>query len=317
MLTYRTFRNADPPVLAALWRSRPDQPGLSQPVSLDLLEQLVFAKLYFDYDGLVLAHDEGRPVGFAHAGFGPNESRNWISTRSGVTCLISTRPDCDEEKVAAGLLERSEEYLIRRGARILYGGGIGPPNPFYVGLYGGSDLPGVLDSDHVARRALEARGYRETERTVVLRRELSGLEVATDRRQMQIRRRMIVEVTADAPTQSWWEACIFGEFELTRFELRPRGGGPAIATATFRGMAPGGGATLGRAVGLIGISVVAAHRRGGLAMFLLSDAFRWFLRQGIARVEVQTLKADAPARATFSKLGFRQVEQGGIWRKER
>jgi hypothetical protein len=52
MLTYRTFRNSDPPALAALWRSRAGQPGLVQPVSPDLLEQLVFSRLYFDYGGL-------------------------------------------------------------------------------------------------------------------------------------------------------------------------------------------------------------------------------------------------------------------------
>jgi len=45
MLTFRTFRNSDPPVLAALWRSRAGQPGLWQPVSPDLLEQMLFAKL--------------------------------------------------------------------------------------------------------------------------------------------------------------------------------------------------------------------------------------------------------------------------------
>ena len=67
MLTYRTFRNFDPPVLAALWRSRAGQPGLLQPVSPDVLEQLVFAKIYFDYSGLVVAWNDDQPVGFAHA----------------------------------------------------------------------------------------------------------------------------------------------------------------------------------------------------------------------------------------------------------
>lgn len=316
MLTFRPFRNVDPPVLAALWQSRAGQPGLLQPVSPDLLEQLVFAKLYFDYDGLILAHDDGRPVGFAHAGFGPNETRSWISTETGVTCLILTHPDCDEDEVARGLLEHCENYLKSRGAKSLQGSGVGPLHPFYVGLYGGSDLPGVLDSDLVARRAFESCGYREVERTVVMRCELSEFEATVDRRQMKIRRQTVVEVTIDAPTQSWWEACVFGEFDLTRFDLKPRGGGPAIATATFRGTVPDGATTMGRSVGLVEISVNADCRRGGLALFLLNDAFRWFLRQGIACVDVQTHGTDVPALATFSKLNFRQVEQGVVWRKE-
>ncbi|MBU4399086.1 MAG: GNAT family N-acetyltransferase, partial [Planctomycetes bacterium] len=74
--------------------------------------------------------------------------------------------------------------------------------------------------------------------------------------------------------------------------------------------------TLGRAVGLVEISVNADYRRGGLALFLLNDAFRWFLRQGIACVEVQTHGTDTPALATFSKLHFRRIEQGGVWWKE-
>ncbi len=116
MLTYRTFRNSDPPALTSLWRSRAGQPGLFQPVSTDLLEQMVFAKLYFDYGGLVLACDDGQPVGFAHAGFGPNLEQGWISTEAGVTCVVLVRPGCAEAEVAAGLLDRCEQYLRRRGA---------------------------------------------------------------------------------------------------------------------------------------------------------------------------------------------------------
>ncbi len=316
MLTYRTFRNTDPPVVAALWRSRAGQPGLLQPVSPDLLEQLVFAKLYFDYGGLVLAESDGQPVGFAHAGFGPSAERNWVASDAGVTCLVLTRPDCAEDEVPAGLLDHCEQYLRGRGATVLYGGGIAPLNPFYVGLYGGSELPGILDSDAVARRAFAARGYREVERTVILRRDLSGFEPLVDRRQMQVRRQMLVEVTPDAPAQTWWEACTIGEFELSRFELTPRDGGPALATATFRSMEPSGTACVGRAAGLVALSVDPAHRRRGLATFLLSDAFRQFLRQGILQVEAQTRQANAAAMGTFRGLGFQEAGSGGVWRKD-
>jgi hypothetical protein len=173
MLTYRTFRNSDPPVLAALWQSRTGQAGLWQPVPSDLLEQLVFSRLYFDYGGLWLALDDGQPVGFAHAGFGPNADGKWIGTDAGVICVVLVRPGCAEAEVAAGLVERSEDYLRRRGAKVFYGGGLQPLAPFYLGLYGGSELPGILDSDLVARGVFAARGYCETERTVLMRREIS------------------------------------------------------------------------------------------------------------------------------------------------
>ncbi|MBN1395215.1 MAG: GNAT family N-acetyltransferase [Pirellulales bacterium] len=316
MLTFRSFRNADPPLLASLWRRRLEQSSRLQPISTDLLEQLVFAKLYFDYDGLIIACDDGRPVGFAHAGFGPNRTYSWISPDPGVTCLIYAAPDGGEDEVAASLLERCEHYLRGRGAKSLLGGGVWPLSPFYVGLNGGGDLPGVLDSDRYARRAFQDCGYRETERIVRMRCDLSGFEPPIDRRQMNIRRQTTVEVVGDAPTQSWWEACVFGEFDLTRFELKPRQGGAAVATATFRGTTPGCAAAIGSAVDLIEIDVSVDYRRAGLALFLLNHAFRWFLRQGIDAVELQTRESDSPAAAVFSKLGFQRVEQGGVWRKD-
>ena len=317
MLTYRTFHNSDPPAIAALWRSRPGQPGIVQPVLPDLLEQLVFAKLYFDYGGLVLAHDDGRLVGFAHAGFGPNASEDWISTETGVVCVVMTDPNCAEAEVADGLLDRCEDYLRRRGVKILFAGGLRPLCPFYLGLYGGSELPGVLDSDTVVRQALAARGYQEAERTLLFRRGLDGFESQVDRQQMQVRRQMQVEVTADAPTHTWWEACTLGEFDLTRFDLVARGGGPAVATALFRSMEPSVTTGVGRGVGLIHLSVDAVSQRRGIATFLLNEAFRQFLRQGIMHVEAQASEANVAAIGILRKLGLQETGRGGVWRKER
>jgi len=315
MLTYRTFRNTDPPIVTELWRSRAWQPGLVQPVSPDLLEQLVFAKLYFDYGGLVLAFDDGRPVGFAHAGFGPNADASWIATETGMTCMVLVRPDCAEAEVAAGLLQRCEEYLRRRGAKVLYGGEFQPLTPFYQGLCGGSESSGVLDSDPIGRQLYSGRGYQVADRRLLLRRDLSGFESLIDRQQMQIRRQMLVEVTIDAPTRTWWEASTLGVFDLTRFELVPRDGGSPIATATFRSMEPTGGAALVRAAGLLAIDVNAAYRRRGLAVFLLSEAFRQFIRQGIMLVEAQARANDEAGVATLRKLGFQPVAEGSVFRK--
>lgn len=316
MLAYRTFRNTDPPELTAIWRSRRGQRGLTEAVSPDLFEQLIFAKLYFDYGGLIVAREDGRPVGFAHAAFGSNDRGDDLSTELGVTCMVLVRPDCAESEVAAGLLERCERYLRGRGAKVLYGGGIRPLNPFYLGLYGGSELPGVLDSDLVAREVYGSHGYREIDRTLALRRRLSGFQAVIDRRQMQIRRQMIVEVTADPRPKTWWEACTLGDFDLTRFELIPRGGGTAVAWATFRSMEPTGVSGIGRATGLVELGVDESIRRRGLAVFLLSEAFRQFVSHGILLVEARVMQQNAAALGMYQKLGFNQVGYGSVFRKE-
>lgn len=315
MLRYQTFRNTDPPALAAIWRSRHGQRGLLQTVSPDLFEQFVFAKLYFDYDGLLLAWDEHSPVGFAHAGFGPDERENRISTEMGVTCLVVVRPEYEEAEVAEGLLERCESYLRRRGAKVLYGGGIRPLNPFYQGLYGGSELPGVLDSDLVACRLYRSRGYREIERTLVFQRDLESFQPPMNRGQIQIRRSMVLGVRVDPPARTWWEACTTGDFDLTRFELHSRAG-KALAHATVRNMEPMDVAGTVRAVGLIDLDVADGHRRQGLAAFLLTEVLRQFARQGVAIVEAQAMQHNVAAVGLYRKLGFRQVDAGIVFRKD-
>ncbi len=315
MISYRTFRNTDPPAIAAIWQSRAGQRGLVQPVSCDLLEQLVFAKLYFDYRGLIIAWEEGRPVGFAHAGFAPNETRSGLCISQGIICLVLVRPDCAEMEIACGLLQRCEQYLLSKGAAELWGGSSGIRSPFYLGLYGGSSVPGVLDTDVVARRAFAARGYVEKERTVILERDLASFEPAVDRRQMAIRRQMLVEVTSDAPTSSWWEASLYGNFELKRFEAVTRNSRATAGWAVFRSMEAVGTSGVARGAGLLELYVNEQYRRRGVAVFLLTEAFRQFYREGVAVIETQTSQENLAGLALLNKLGFRQIGVGSVFRK--
>jgi ribosomal protein S18 acetylase RimI-like enzyme len=315
MLTFRTFRNFDPPAIVELWQNRAAASPTDLAASIELFEQLVFAKLYFDPAGMVLAHDNGRLVGFIHAGFGPSSAADWISTDTGVICAIALRAGCNEDQVAAGLVERAEEYLRQRGARTIHGGGLYPCAPFYLGLYGGSALPGLLDRDAAARCELAERGYAEIERVALFRRELSSFEPPGDRRQTQLRRQTTLLVANDVPTQTWWEAAVLGEFELTRFDLVRIVNGQPLATAVFRGMAPGGVGP-GGAVGLLDCTVQPDCRRRGVALCLISAALEHLFRLGVARVEAQVLKSNGPALAAAARLGFTPVEEGGWWRKE-
>jgi GNAT superfamily N-acetyltransferase len=313
MLTFRTFRNTDPPALATLWGSRAGLPGFAQPVTPCVLEQHILSKLYFDYGGLVLAHDDGRPVGFAHAGFGPRDEEDALSTEQGTTCLV-LGPEGDESRVAEGLLDHCEDYLRRRGAAVLYGGGIRPLNPFYLGLYGGSELPGVLESDP-AHRLFNSHGYEEIDRTLVLSRDLTAFEAPIDRRQMQIRRQMLVEVTNDPPARTWWDACVTTPFDLTRFDVRLRTGGPAVAHATFRTMDLEPTTAPSQAMGLIDLVVEESFRRRGVSVFLLTEAFRQFARQGVTRIDGQAMQHNVAALGVYRRLGFNQVDSGSVFRK--
>jgi GNAT superfamily N-acetyltransferase len=316
VIHYRAFLNGDPPRLAEIWRGCAGRGGLAQPISTAMIEQIVLAKQYFDREGVVLAFDDDRPIGFAHAGFGPNETETSLSTDLGVTLLVLVVPHPDQQAVSARLLERSEEYLRRRGAKVLYGGGIRPLNPFYWGLYGGSEPPGVLDSDGESQALFTAHAYREIDRTVVLHRDLASFRPLVDRQQMQIRRGADVEVIADPPAASWWDACVMSPYDRIQFRLRPRNAAEPIASAVFWNMEP---LATGRGVrtgGLIDVQVAPPFQRQGYATYLLGEAMRQLQDEGFAAIEAQTMIHNAASLAMYRKLGFQQADSGAVYRKE-
>ena len=103
--------------------------------------------MHFDRHGLIVATRDGLPVGFVHAGFGPNEDGTGLDTSMGTTHLLMMRSGYEDPHLADELLAASEDYLRSQGASVLYVGGIKPLNSFYLGLYGGSEIPGVLQSN--------------------------------------------------------------------------------------------------------------------------------------------------------------------------
>ncbi len=317
MIGYRSFVNRDPPHLADIWRTRSGLRGYAQPMTAVLFERMVLSKPYFDPPGLIVATDDDRPIGFAHAGFGPTEDESAIANELGASILTIVAPHAEEAAVAAELIRRSETYLYENGAKVLYGGGIRPLNAFYVGLYGGSELPGILDSDAQQQNFFRVAGYREIDRTVVLHRELAGFRPVVDRQQMQVRRRTKINYICDPPARSWWDACTLGD--LTRLQyrlfLREDESQPA-AIATLVDMETFSHTWGVRTAGLWNVWVEESARRQGLAVNLLGDMLRQAAEQGIGLIEVQTMQSNGAAIAMYRKLGFQQVDGGVVFRKD-
>jgi ribosomal protein S18 acetylase RimI-like enzyme len=315
-IRYRTFRNQDPPQLAEIWRARARERGLMHPMSAELFEQLVLAKPYFDKEGLIVALDGDVAVGFVHAAFGPTEDEGGLSTSFGVTAMLMVRPDYRRLGIGRQLLTRSEAYLHRHGAQVLYGGGIYPLNAFYLGLYGGSELPGVLDFDVEAQRLYQAAGYQEIDHCLVLHRELKSFRPLISREQLAVRRVTTLRETADPASHTWWEACTVGAFERTRHELVANASQQVLAGATTWNMEPLSASWGVRTVGLIDVAVEPEHRRRGLATYLLGEIFRRLQQTGVALVETQTMQREHGAAVAFyERLGFKQVDRGAVYRK--
>jgi ribosomal protein S18 acetylase RimI-like enzyme len=218
--------------------------------------------------------------------------------------------------VAGELLTRAEDYLRGHGARVLRGGPGFPLSPFYNALYGGSEPSGVLESDPTMQAIFREAGYRELQRSIVLRRDLSQFRPVVDRQQMQIRRHNTFEVVADPPTTTWWEACMFEPLDRTLCFLSPRDGGELAARVYFwnmETMIPAWGV---RAVGIADLEVPAERQRQGLARFLLGEALRHLHGQGVSLAEVHVPVENAPALAVFRGLGFEEVDQAVHFAKD-
>ena len=301
----RPFTNLDPPAVAEVWRRCAQQPGLTLPVSVDLFERLVFSKLYFPASRLFLAFEGAKPLGFAHAAFGPNQDRTWISPRTGVVCMLLVCPDCPgQDTVACKLLDHCDRFLAESGAITIQGGAAPPLSPFYAGLYGGSMPPGILATDELGQQAFASAGYRVAGRTTICRRSLEGFRPPIDRQMMRIRRSMQLTTLADPPSRDWWEAMEIGEFDLTRFELSERRSPRPTASLTVRDMGPPSPDLPGPAAGILDLFVDEAHRRQGVATYLLGEAFKQLVQQGIGSVEAHIPADDPASNALCRKLGL-------------
>ncbi len=315
VIEYREFRNSDPPALVEIWRQA--NPQLAQQMNVSLLEDLVLGKPYFDKAGLLVACEDGKPVAFGHAGFGPSADHTSLAYEAGVICLIVVRPTHRGRGIGRELAARLEDYLAARGARTIYAGGVRPLDPFYTGLYGGGlELPGVLESDAAACKMFEARGFRVVDHLRRLRCDLSAFRPVVDREQLQIRRNYQVRSLIDPPPSDWWVACTFGEFHRIRCELEPRGGGSSVASAVLWSADPISWQPGERSVGLVDVHVAPPLRRKGLATFLLGEALRQVQQHGFNAAEGQVLENDEPAGEMLKRLGFKEIGRGAVYRKE-
>ncbi len=114
---------------------------------------------------------------------------------------------------------------------MLYGGSLFPLNPFYWGLYGGSEGSGVL-SGHVAfHRGLIDGGYQPASSTVLLEMDLTAAE-PRDPRATLIRRQTQLEFEEDAAPPNWWQGLALGEFNVSHARLLARSDGTELARAS-------------------------------------------------------------------------------------
>jgi ribosomal protein S18 acetylase RimI-like enzyme len=312
---FRNFHNDDPPALVDIWNASFTGRGAVILRHSSPLERYAFSKPYFDPAGLIVAVEDGARVGFAHAGFGANPGETGESSVAGVICALGVLPSHRGQGIGAELLRRSEQYLASRGAQTIHAGAMAPLNPFYLGLYGGSEQPGFLESDPQAGSFFKARGYSPSDTSLVLQRRLDRPLNVADGRFPGLRRRFPVDMAAGVRTTSWWQECVLGPVEPVEFRLQETGAAQPAARARIWEMEGFSWRWGAPSVGVIDFSVEERLRRQGLAKLLLVNILQYLQDQYFAIVEAHVREGNVPALNLYRALGFEQVDVGRSYRK--
>lgn len=315
MIHYRPFLNSDPPAIAEIWRSQPPTRAFIQSMTTAVLDDMVYSRPFFDRHGLIVAVQDDKPIGFVHAGFGPNAESTSIDHKSGTTAMLLVSPHRDREEISRELLVRSENYLRDQGATTLYGGATRTLAPFYLGLYGGSLLSGVLVSDVATAEVFRTAGYSETDHARVFHRDLTGFRPPVDRELMQVRRQYQLVKQSESPSRSWWEACEFAAVECMEFVLLPKAKGSPVAEARLWDIEPMASSWGVHAMGFVEMVVSTTASECAVATHFMSEIFRQLQGFGITLVEFQVRTDYALGIEVCQKLNFEEIDQGILFQK--
>ena len=315
MAKYRTFRNSDPPHLFRLWTECGLGRGAAQTQFVTLFDETCFRYSYFDPAGVIVAEEQGKPVGFAHAGFGFLPDQSGLNRSHGVICAVMVHPQFRRQGIGRELVRQAEQYLQTAGATQLQAGPARGSDPFYFGLYGGSRLSGFLESDPLAQPFFTNLGYLPSERHVIHQRSLrSGNEPTTVRLQ-KIRRLTELEILENHERPTFWTNSLFGWYDLLRFRLLLKDRKRPVAAVTAFGLDNYIRSWNARAIGLLDMWVDESYRGKGYGQTLLVECLRRLRQQNVDLAEIH-----APANGTYALralrgAGFTPIDSGIVYQK--
>lgn len=320
-IRFRPFRNSDPPHLVRLWNLTLPALGVARPLGIHEFDTIVTGTAVFDREGLIVAEDEGGAIlGYAHAGFGPPlpEGPGLVLSREmGTIAMLALDVkdiDAGPPPWARDLIFAAERYLRRKGTSVFYAGGLYPLNPFYWGLYGGSEYAGVLSGHATFHQAVRACGYLPVATTVMLEADLAEGNESRDPKQVLLKRKVRLEITEDATLSHWWDNLSLAHHRVAAVQLVSKADASTMAQAALWDM-EGFSRIDGKSrYGMLGLYVAPDHRRQGYGRFLVSEIMKHARLQLIDRLVVQTGATNAPARALYESLGFRRIEQSTTYR---
>jgi len=317
VIVYRPFRNTDPPALVSVWNEAATARGAYPIRTPALLDRWVLSKPYFTPAALTVAVDEDSktPIGFSLAGFGPDAEWGKLDRSLGVVCAVVVTPAFRKQGIGRELARRAEQFLIAGGATTLHFGAQRPNNPYLFGLYGGSNSPGVLDSDAEAKPFLHKLGYEPGDRICVFQRRLDQAINLADPRLVLLRRRYDIQQLKAAVVGSWFQECVWSTLDPAEFRAVDKLTGMPAARATAWELEGFGWKWSYPSAGIIDVQVRPDLRKQGLAKMLVTHILRTLQDQFFGIGELMVSGDDPSALGLCKSVGFEQVDVGYAYRR--
>ena len=315
MIQYRHFHNTDPPGLLQLWHSCGLGLAAAEGFSCDILELFTFSQPFFDRLGLIVATDQDRIVGFVHAGFAPLENQTGLDRRQGILSGLMVHPVYRRRKIGTQLVRRAEDYLRLAGAETVEAGGGLDRNGFYVGIYGGLQPSGWLQSVAPWDAFLGSCAYTFSTRTIIMHRDLATSRDPVSARLLRHRRQLEMVITDRPSGQPWWWHVRFGHLDSLRFELRQPSTSVCVASGQIIGMdvyIPKWGV---RSVGIHGVFVPEDQRLHGYALALVLEMSRRLREESVQLIEVHVDEQNAAAIRLLRSARFEPAENLVTYRR--
>jgi len=312
-LHFRPFRNFDPPELVRLWNVSYNGRGVASPITPDIFDVAALAHTYFDPQGLIVAEQDDRLVGFVHVGFCVNAEHTDLDYSKAVVCAIVVEPAERHLHIGSQLLERAREYARSKGATELFAGPSPGRDPFYSGIYGGSRPSGFLESHESIGPFLRQQGFDEIERHAIYQKELQNSRDPVNFRLITIRRKMELQLTDQPSHVDWWWLVRMGRYDYLRFEMLHKETGETVAGISVIGLDFYIPSWNERAVGLLDLFVLEKERRKGYAQALLVELGRRLKDDMVTLAEIHVPFEKPEVRDLVESAGFQHIDTGIVY----
>jgi ribosomal protein S18 acetylase RimI-like enzyme len=196
---------------------------------------------------------------------------------------------------------------------VIYGGGRYPLNPFYWGIYGGSEFSGFLESQPATLQAFQRNGFKESASSVLFEFDLAKSE-PRHLKNIMLKRESRVHILEDENPEENWSALAVEAFHPLVVQILDKAEKAVIARSCLWPMSVYGRREGVSRIGLIDVIVDDDHRRKGYGRLLITESIKCASGLSYDILCVQTDSTNLAAIKLYEQSGFERTETARLFR---